>query len=257
MPNDANLITNLLIGSLAGFFGGLLGIGGGIVIIPLLVKFRGLEQKQAHGNSLLAQVFVALIGTVIYALNGSIDLMASLLIAPAAMITARSGAHYAHALPEWKLKRFFGGFIIIVSVALLLKTYLFEQHLDAILLIKFIVLLMIGVFTGFLSGMMGVGGAFVMIPAMALFLGLDQHTAQGSSLLVMVPVGLMGAWVHRRLGNVDERLLLSLVPGLLIGAYMGGTLAHQLSGSVLRSIFVSLLIVTGIRYLMAKPQDES
>ncbi len=224
------------------------------MIIPMLVKFRKLEQKQAHGNSLLAQVFIGLTGAITYALKGSIDLVASLLIAPAAMVTASFGAHYAHILPEWKLKRFFGGFIISVSVALLLQSYLVQQHLNAVFLIKFIVLLLIGAFTGFLSGMMGVGGAFIMIPAMALFLGLDQHTAQGSALVVMVPVGFVGALAHRRLGNVDASLLPSLVPGLLIGAYMGGGLAHLLSGGTLRAIFTSLLVFTGIRYLMATPK---
>lgn len=227
------------------------------MIIPLLVKFRKLEQKQAHGSSLLAQVFIGLTGAITYALESSIDLTASLLIAPAAMVTARAGANYAHILPEWKLKRFFGGFIILVSTALLLKSFLLQQHLIAAFPIKVIVLLFIGAFTGFLSGMMGVGGAFIMIPAMGILLGLDQHTAQGSSLLVMVPVGLMGAWAHRRLGNVDAGLLPALVPGLLIGAYTGGGLAHLLSGGALRAIFTSLLVFTGLRYLMATPQEKA
>lgn len=252
-----SVLLNFMIGLLSGFFGGLLGIGGGIVIIPLLVKFRKLEQRQAHGNSLLAQVFIGLTGAVTYSLKGSIDLLASILIAPAAMATARFGAHYAHILPEWKLKRFFGGFIISVSTALLLKPYLIQQHFSAVFLVKAIILLFIGAITGFLSGMMGVGGAFIMIPAMAILLGLDQHVAQGSSLLVMVPVGIVGAWAHRRLGNVDESLLLGLVPGLLVGAYTGGWLAHLLSGGTLRFIFTSLLVYTGLRYLMVKPKEKN
>jgi len=188
-------------------FGGLVGLGGGVVMIPLMVGFLKMNQHKAHGTSLVALVFTGISGAITYALKGSIDVVASILIATTAIFTARAGAYYAHALPEWKLKRSFGAFLIFVSVLLLLKPYLLFFTVSGTGFVKIIVLLITGIFTGFLSGMMGVGGGTIMVPAMVLLAGIGQHTAQGISLLAMIPAGGVGAFTHWRLGNVTTNLL--------------------------------------------------
>jgi len=91
-----------------------------------------------------------------------------------------------------------------------------------------------------------------MVPSMVLLTGFSQYTAQGSSLLSMVPAGTVGAYTHWRLGNVEGQLLPGLVPGILIGTYLGGSLALLLPEEVLRMIFAAVLIWTGIRYLKTK-----
>ena len=183
-------MINLLIGLIAGLFGGLVGVGGGVIMIPLMVGVLRLTQHQAHGSSLVALVFTGLAGAITYAMKGSVDVVASALLAVTAIFTARFGAHFAHALPEWKLKRSFGGFLLFVSILLLLKPYL-AQVANPVSAgwAKVVVLMIAGVFTGFLSGMMGVGGGTIMVPAMVLLAGMGQHMAQGSSLLAMVPAG--------------------------------------------------------------------
>jgi uncharacterized membrane protein YfcA len=85
-----------------------------------------------------------------------------------------------------------------------------------------------------------------------LLAGFDQHVAQGTSLLVMVPAGSAGAYAHWKLGNVRTALLWGLVPGVLFGSYLGGTMAHSLSDSALRAIFSIMLIWTGVKYLRTK-----
>ena len=100
--------------------------------------------------------------------------------------------------------------------------------------------------------MMGVGGGTIMVPVMVLVAGFSQHTAQGSSLLAMIPTGAVGAYTHWGLGNVRKNLLLGLIPGIFIGSYLGGTLAHVFSDTVLRIIFAAVLIWTGGRYIRAK-----
>jgi uncharacterized protein len=242
-------IISFLIGLIAGIFGGLVGLGGGVVMIPLMVGLLKMNQHKAHGTSLVALVFTGVSGAITYALKGSIDIVASILIATTAIFTARAGARYAHALPEWKLKRAFGAFLIFVSVLLLLKPYLSHIIGPATGLVKIIVLLITGIFTGFLSGMMGVGGGTVMVPAMVLLAGIGQHTAQGISLLAMIPAGGVGAFTHWRLGNVMSNLLIGLIPGIFFGTYAGGTLAHLLPDNILRVIFAIVLIWTGIRYV--------
>jgi hypothetical protein len=119
------------------------------------------------------------------------------------------------------------------------------------------VLLLTGVFTGFLSGMMGVGGGTIMVPAMVLLAGFSQHLAQGSSLLAMVPAGGVGACTHYRLGNVATKLLAGLIPGILLGTFLGGSLAHHLSEGTLRLVFSAVLIWTGVRYLRTKRPARS
>jgi hypothetical protein len=249
---------SFLIGLVAGTFGGLVGLGGGVVMIPLMVGFLKMSQHKAHGTSLVALVFTGISGAITYALNGSIDIVASVLIATTAIFTARGGARYAHALPEWKLKKAFGGFLILVSALLLLKPHLSHVIGPASGFVKIVVLLTTGIFTGFLSGMMGVGGGTVMVPAMVLLAGIGQHTAQGISLLAMIPAGGVGAFTHWKLGNVSSGLLIGLVPGILLGTYAGGTLAHLLPDNALRVIFALVLIWTGVRYVRTRvPQHRA
>jgi hypothetical protein len=244
---------SFLIGFFAGSFGGLVGLGGGVIMVPLMDGILKLPQLKAHGTSLVALVFTGITGAVTYALRGNVDVMASVLLASTAIFTARAGARYAHALPEWKLKKYFGIFMILITILLLMKPYLLSNAggAEVQIWVKVIVLLLTGVITGFLSGMMGVGGGTIMVPAMVLLAGFTQHTAQGSSLLAMVPSGGVGAHTHWRLGNVDTRVLVGLIPGILIGTFLGGSLAHFISEDTLRIIFAAVLVWTGIRYLRA------
>ena len=97
--------------------------------------------------------------------------------------------------------------------------------------------------------LVGVGGGSLMVPAMVLVVGDTQYVAQGSSLLAMVPGGAMGAYTHWRLGNVVTRVLPGMIPGIMIGAYGGASLAHFLPEGTLRLIFAVVLIWMGIRDL--------
>lgn len=119
---------SVLIGLLAGILGGLLGIGGGIVMIPLMVGFLKVTQHRAHGTSLAAMVFIGLIGAATYALQGSVDFLASVLLATTAILTAHIGARHASSLPEWKLRRSFGAFVVLVSILLFLDNVKYFSH---------------------------------------------------------------------------------------------------------------------------------
>jgi uncharacterized membrane protein YfcA len=217
-----------------------------------MVAFLHLDQRTAHGISLVALVFTGLVGAASYALHRTVDVHAAILMTATAVLTARIGARFAHALPDWKLKRSFGAYLLIVSALMLIKPYLTALHTPAAGMVKSLVLLLTGMVSGFLSGMMGVGGGAVMIPAMVLLAGFDQHLAQGTSLLVMVPAGGTGAYTHWKLGNVRTAVLRGLVPGVMIGSASGGSFAHLLSDGSLRTIFAILLLWTGIRYLRIK-----
>lgn len=240
---------SFLIGLVAGFFGGLFGLGGGVIMVPLMVGILKMGQHKAHGTSLVVLIFTGIAGAITYAFKGSVDILASVLLASTAIFTTRAGAYFANALPEWKLKRSFGGFMILVTLLLLLKPYLTSIDEPVTGWVKIVILLLTGIFTGFLSGMMGVGGGTIMVPSMVLLAGITQHTAQGSSLLAMIPAGGVGAFTHWRLGNVNAGVLTGLIPGILIGTYLGGSFAYILPESVLRVLFAAVLIWTGTGYL--------
>jgi uncharacterized membrane protein YfcA len=250
--------VSFLIGLLAGIFGGLVGVGGGVIMIPLMVRVLKLDQHQAHGTSLVALVFTGIGGAIAYGLKGTVDIPASILLASTGILTARAGAHFAHSLPEWRLKRYFGGFLVYVSLMLLAKPYLSFIQATRMGFGEIFVLLLTGLFAGFLAGLMGIGSGSIMAPAMVLFLGFSQHTAQGTALLAMVPAGGVGAYAYWKLGNVRTDFIAGLIAGILIGSYLGGTFAHYLSEGVLRIVFAAVLIWTGARYLIAgRPASKS
>ena len=93
-----------------------------------------------------------------------------------------------------------------------------------------------------------------MIPGMILLAGMSQIMAQGSSLLCMVPVGMVGAYTHWQLGNIKKKILPGLLPGIFLGAWAGGSVAQYLPESALRILFAIVIFWTGIRYIGAKAQ---
>ena len=242
---------SFLIGIVTGIFGGIAGVGGGAVMIPLMVAVMKVSQHKAHGTSLTALVFTGIAGSVSYGMNGSVDIMAACLLVASAVFTAGAGARFCHSLDEAKLKKYFGIFIIVVSAFLLLKPYIPHPEGPLSGWPKVIILLGTGIIAGFQSGMMGGGGGVIMIPSLVLLAGYSQHLAQGTSLVVMIPVGIIGAVTYMRRGLVDVGLLKGLVPGILIGVYGGASFAHLLPDDYLRVLFIVIIGILGIRSFRA------
>jgi uncharacterized membrane protein YfcA len=110
-------------------------------------------------------------------------------------------------------------------------------------------LILVGLLAGVIAGLLGVGGGVVFVPGLVLVLGLSQHVAEGTSLLAMLPVVLVGAASQRRYGNVRHRDAL-LVGALSLGGAAGGVaLANALSGKVLQIAFAALMLVIAAQLL--------
>ena len=242
-------IIGLTCGLLGGFFGGLLGLGGGVIMIPLMRWLAKVTQHQAHGTSLVAIVFTAIVGSVTYYVHGGVDWRAALILAISATVTARFGARYAHSLPEKNLKLAFGVFLVFASVMLVVKGYLPRVGLVSGLWSHLAVFLTIGFITGFVSGMMGVGGGGVMVPLMVVLGNMGQHMAQGTSLLAMIPASITGASIHYRLGNVRLDIALGLAAGSFIGGAFGAVGANHLPEIYLKIVFAAIGIWMGARYI--------
>ncbi len=240
---------SFLVGFLAGVFGGLVGLGGGVIMIPLVILAYKLPQRQAQGTSLVVVIFSGLAGALTYGWKGSIDVGAALLLGAAAVFSTRAGVRYGNALPEHNLRRYFGAFLIAVSLLLTAKPYIGVYALTPAGWLKSFALLAVGLATGFISGLLGVGGGVFMVSAMVLLAGMNQHIAQGSSLLAIVPTAAVGAHTYRKHGNVATVLLPGLIAGVLLGTYAGGSIALALPEGSLRLIFAAVLAFLGIRYV--------
>lgn len=110
----------------------------------------------------------------------------------------------------------------------------------------------IGVAAGFLAGLLGVGGGILMVPAMVLILNFDQHVAQGTSLLVIIPAAIAGSVTHYHNGRLTLRDAVFLAVGGVIGAALGSVFALSVDDMVLRRLFAGLLLVSGLRILLGR-----
>jgi len=119
-------------------------------------------------------------------------------------------------------------------------------------------LLAIGVAAGFLAGLLGVGGGILLVPAMVLLLGFDQHVAQGTSLVVIVPAAMIGTWTHYRRGTIRPRDALLVAAGGVIGAAIGSLSALSIDDTLLQRGFAVVLLVVAVRMLLPKrpPADD-
>lgn len=101
----------------------------------------------------------------------------------------------------------------------------------------------IGLAAGVVAGLLGVGGGVLFVPGLVIFMGLDQHHAEATSLLAIVPVALVGAYRQDRYGNVRRADALLLGVLSVAGAATGVALANALSGAVLRDAFAALMVI--------------
>jgi uncharacterized membrane protein YfcA len=111
--------------------------------------------------------------------------------------------------------------------------------------------LVLGFVVGILSGALGVGGGGVMVPVMVLAMGIDQATAQGTSLLAILPTAASGAWEHLRQGGLDLRVSLVLGVAGAAGAVLGAVGALHLEPRRLRQVFAVYLLLVGAQTLRA------
>jgi uncharacterized membrane protein YfcA len=118
--------------------------------------------------------------------------------------------------------------------------------------LELVQLVLIGLAAGFLAGLLGIGGGVLMVPAMVLILGFDQHVAQGTSLLVIIPAALTGSYAHYRRGRLVVRDAITLAAGGVIGAVMGSVIALSLEDELLKRLFAGFLLIVAVRLLLPK-----
>ncbi|MFA5976269.1 MAG: sulfite exporter TauE/SafE family protein [Elusimicrobiota bacterium] len=113
--------------------------------------------------------------------------------------------------------------------------------------------LLLGGVAGIASGLIGIGGGILIVPALTYFFHFTQHRAQGTTLALMIPpIGILAAWTYYKNGNVDLRAAVIICAGFIVGGWLGGKLAARLSELWLQRLFGGLLMLAGLRMLLAK-----
>jgi uncharacterized membrane protein YfcA len=113
--------------------------------------------------------------------------------------------------------------------------------------------LLLGVAAGALSGLVGIGGGIIIVPALVMFWGLSQHQAQGTTLALLVPpIGILAAWTYYRQGFVDLHIATWVCIGFMVGSLLGAKLAVQLSDVTLERVFGVALLLVALKMMLAK-----
>lgn len=195
-------LAALAIGALAGSLSGLFGVGGGILIVPALAVFGRMEQRVAHGTSLAATALLALAGLIGYALAGEVSWIVAALLLSGSVMGAVMGTDL--------LRRFSAKWLAYGFVALLLLTAV-RMLIDAPPGIgvrnlgpaEALGLGGVGLLSGSIAGLMGVGGGIVMVPAQTVLFSMTATVAKGTSLAVIVPTAVVGTFRNLRNSNAD------------------------------------------------------
>ncbi len=246
----------LPVGVLIGLISGVAGIGGGAVMVPLLVLWLALPQHRAHATSLAAIILTAASGVAKFATDDAVSYTGGLGIAAGAIAGAFFGSALMHRMSPTRLRQAFAVLMVLVAVQMLVG-YTPEGGAVALegpaLVVGYVLL---GLAAGALSALLGVGGGVIMVPAMVVLFGFDQHLAEGTSLLVIIPTAVVGSIRHTRNHYTDWRLGLILGVGGIAGAWLGATVALELDADLLQRLFAAFLLVMAVHLLWTTRRRE-
>lgn len=259
-------ILSLIFGGIVGLSLGLTGGGGAIFAVPLLVYGMSIDPRQAVGISLAAVGVTSLAGFFGRWKSGQVEIATGLMFAVAGMIGAPIGSWMSDAIPESVLMTLFALLMLVVANRMWRKadsssadvTFTLEEEggptcrRDAageLCLTSPCALLLgvVGVLTGVLSGLFGVGGGFVIVPALVLFSGMAIRRAVGTSLLVITLVSASGVASHLWAGrDIPIETTLYFIIGGVLGMFLGIWASRLLSGPALQKVFAVAIVAVAI-----------
>lgn len=258
------MILTAAFGAIVGFSLGLTGGGGAIFAVPLLIYGVGVPAREAVGISLLTVGSTAFVGFVQRARRGLVEFPTGLVFAIAGMLGAPLGSSIAGHIPEHVLLSIFAGLMLMIAIKMWVSASERSAHFPILVsdnagptcqrdpegrlrLTSQCALLLggVGLGTGVLAGMFGVGGGFIVVPALVSFACMGMQRAIGTSLLIITLVSLSGTANYIFSGQGVSLPIASLfATGSLAGLFVGGWLAHRLAGPKLQRAFaVSIVLV--------------
>jgi uncharacterized membrane protein YfcA len=218
---------------------GVLGSGGSIVTLPVLVYIAQVPAKEAVGMSMAIVGATSLFGAIVHFRRGNVAPRAALIFSGTGMVGAFLGSTGTHLLSKSTLLLLFAGLMLVVGGLMLSGRPRLDQNRTCLVPRC----LAVGFAVGLLTGFLGVGGGFLIVPALVLSAGLDTRMAGGTSLTVIALNSTMGLLGQMRYISVDWSLLGGFLLFALAGMLAGIRFARGIPETLLRRVFATALIV--------------
>ena len=237
---------SVFLGFAVGAISSALGIGGGVMLVPVLHLLLGLGVKEAIGTSLAIMVVRSLTATISYSREKLILWRLGLTLEAGSVVGAYLGARTCNLLPSKVIKACFSLLLFFIAFKMWREVKLEEGEGGK----PVWMLVALGFISGFLSGVLGIGGGIVNVPIMKLVLGVSMHNAVATSTFIILVTVTIGSITHFMLGNVNTVIWSWMVIPTSIGAYVGAKAAPRVRGSMLSKAFSVLLVLTGLKLLI-------
>jgi uncharacterized membrane protein YfcA len=256
----------IVIACLASLLSTMLGIGGGVVMVPLLTLFARMPLKRTAGTSLAVIFLVIVVGLIAQAVKAPRDIhwQISLVLAAGAIAGSFIGKWLNKRLPERAFRYALCAVLVLVGVRLAGLTPETSPFLGAMADLRVPLdvayLLLVGLLAGIVSALFGLGGGIVAVPALAVAFGYfhEHFTAtRATSLAMILPTSLVGAVLHWRAGNVDLKLVGRMTPFALAFAVAGVLMAYAVPKDALKVTFGVLLVAAALRLALEKRTQKS
>jgi len=242
-------------GAAAGVFGSLLGLGGGVLIVPLLTLIFGLDLREAVGVSLVSVIMTSSVAAGVYLERHTADLRLGMRLELFTAIGALIGGSIAFLIEERLLALLFAALLIYVAVSMLRARTSPATAASPGEPLQYEVRNMpLGIVgatgAGLLSALLGVGGGIVKVPLMHLGMGVPLRVATATSNLMVGITAAASAVIYVIHGGVDPYVAGPTVIGVFLGASVGSRISHRVDVRVLRWLFVAVLLYTAVQMLL-------
>jgi uncharacterized protein len=232
------IVIAILIGLCAGSVSGLLGVGGGILTVPLMIFLLGLDFHSATTVSLFAILFVSITGSVEHHRNKHVDIKLGLIIGITGSIGAVLGSILNGYTQANILEVAFAIMLFISAIRFFTKEH--ESKVEGRWPLP-----IIGFGGGFIAGLLGLGGGIVMVQGL-VYIGIPIHMAIGTSMFAMIFNATAAVLTHTLLGHLDLLVALPMTAGAVLGTWGGSWYSGKVPGKDLKRIFGVFMVVIGI-----------
>lgn len=246
------LILGLFLSALIGLSLGLIGGGGSIITVPVLVYVLGVEAHEAVGMSLAVVGGTSLIGSILHYRRGNLQMKTGLTFGVSGILGALAGSPLTKLLSPPALLMTFALLMLFIAVLMLRRKPVAESEIDRLHKKSNVwKALLAGFGVGVLTGFLGVGGGFLIVPALVMFGGLSMKNAVGTSLFVIFLNCVAGLVGHASQNGFDWSLTAQVTALAVAGTIFGTLLSHKLAAKKLQKGFAVFVLIVAV-FLMAK-----
>jgi len=248
---DLHTVVALILSGAIGISLGLLGGGGSILAVPVLVYVAGIEAKESVAMSLAIVGSTSLFGSLLHGRKGKLDLKVAAIFGGAGITGAYAGARLTHLVANRTLLLLFAALMLVVAVAMLLRKGKHDASAARTQQRSLALTLLVGLGVGFLTGFLGVGGGFLVVPALVLFAGLPMRFAVGTSLLVIAINSAAGFVGHLGEGELRLSKTIAFTVAAVAGTFVGEHFTRRVPAERLRRMFACFVILVAV-FLVAE-----